>query len=182
MKFGPIETIDKLGRTVVLRNAEVSDAEDLIRFLRITSEETPYLLREPEEICLTRKQEECFIQSRIDSPRELMLVATIDQVHVGNCSLMGIGPFQRYQHRCEVAIALYQEFWGAGIGRLLLEALLRAAKDAGYEQAELEVVSTNLAARTLYQKLGFAQYGHFPNRMKYRDGSYADTDWMMKKL
>ena len=48
----------------------------------------------------------------MDSDRELMLVAVIAGKHIGNCSLMGSGEYRRYQHRCSVAIALYQEYCG----------------------------------------------------------------------
>lgn len=182
MRFGPVEIRDKYGRTVVLRSAERSDADALIRYLKITSGETPFLLREPEEVSLTTEQEERFIQGSIDAERELMLVATIDGEHVGNCSLMSVGACKRYRHRCEVAIALYRKFWGAGIGEIMLRALLDAAKQIGYEQAELQVVSDNAGAIALYKKLGFEKYGSFPNNMKYSDGTYAAADWMMKKL
>ena len=56
------------------------------------------------------------------------------------------------------------------------------AKQAGYEQVELEVISDNVGAIALYKKLGFEKYGSFPNNMKYQDGKYADADWMMKRL
>ena len=182
MRFGPVETKDKYGRTLVLRSAEISDADELIRYLKTTAGETPFLLREPEEVSLTTEQEERFIQGCMDAERELMLVATIDGEHAGNCSLMSIGSCKRLQHRCEVAIALYQKFCGAGIGEIMLRTLLDAAKQLGYEQAELEVVSDNAGAIALYKKLGFEKYGTLPHNMKYRDGSYADADWMMKRL
>ena len=182
MKFGPITVTDKLGREVVLRNAEVSDAEDLIDYLKTTAAETPYLIREPEEITLSVEQEAKFLQMKIDDPRDLMLIATVDGKHVGNCSLMSIGSFHRYQHRCDVAIALYQEYCGSGIGGMMLKTVLEVAKNCGYEQAELEVIDGNKNAIALYKKLGFEEYGRFPNNMKYRDGRYADALWMMKTL
>lgn len=182
MKFGPIECRDKKGRTVILRNAEVSDAEDLIKYLKVTSGETSFLIREPHEICITVEKEENFIKGRIEAERELMLIATIDGEHVGNCSLMSIGSYKRYAHRCEVAIALYQKFCGAGIGEMMLQTVLDAAKQIGYEQAELEVISDNIGAISLYKKLGFEKYGCFPSNMKYDNGQYADADWMMKRL
>lgn len=182
MRFDPIKVNDKLGREVVLRNAEPSDAEALIRYLRRTAGETPFLIREPDEITLTVEQERNFIQSKIDADRELMLIAGIGGRQIGNCSLMSAGRFRRYRHRCEVAIALYQEYCGAGIGRIMLETVLDVAKSCGYEQAELEVIAGNERAIRLYQKLGFREYGRFPDNMKYADGSYADSIWMMKKL
>lgn len=182
MRFEPIEMVDKLGRTVILRNAEVSDADDLIRYLKITTGETPYLIREPDEIFLTHKQEEDFIKKCIDAKRELMLIATIGGEHVGNCSLMSVGSYKRYSHRCEIAIALYQKFCGCGIGKIMMQTVLDLAKGVGYEQAELEVISDNEGAIALYKMLGFEKYGSFPGNMKYADGSYADADWMMKRL
>ena len=50
MEFGEISIKDKLGRTVILRNARPEDSAALIEYLKTTSAETPYLIREPEEI------------------------------------------------------------------------------------------------------------------------------------
>lgn len=86
------------------------------------------------------------------------------------------------RHRCTVGISLYREFWGMGIGTALLEALLSAAGAAGYEQAELEAVSTNEAAVGLYKKLGFDVTGTLPRAFKYKDGTYADFLFMVKSL
>jgi len=182
MKFDAIEMKDKLGRNVVLRSAQSSDAEALIEYLKVTTGETPYLIREPEEVTITLEQEKRFIESKIDAERELMLVATIDGKHIGNCSLMSIAPYKRYAHRCEVAIALYQEYCGCGIGKAMMQTVLDVAKELGYEQAELEVISDNKGAIAMYESLGFEKFGIFPNNMKYSDGTYADAEWMMKRL
>lgn len=182
MKFTAMKFKDKLGRDVILRNAEESDAAVLIDYLKITTAETPYLIREPKEITITIEQEISFIKSKRDAKKELMLVATIDGKHIGNCSLMNIAPYKRYEHRCGLAIALYQEYCGCGIGKVMMQTILDVAKTIGYEQAELEVISDNQRAIALYRKLGFEKYGTFPNNMKYSDGTYANADWMMKKL
>lgn len=182
MKFGPIEVTDKLGRTIVLRNAELTDATALIEYLKVTTSETPFLIREPEEVTLTTEQEEAFIQRCMDDEKGLMLVANMDGEHIGNCSLNGLLPYKRYAHRCDIAIALYQKYCGAGIGKLMMNTVLSIAKEIGYEQAELEVIADNQAAIHLYQKVGFQEYGRFPHNMKYQDGTYADAIWMMKYL
>ena len=182
MIIEPITIKDKLGRDVLLRAAKTEDASDLIKYLKTTSAETPFLIREPDEITITLEKEESFIRDKIDSERELMLLAFVEGKHVGNCSLMSLAPYKRYQHRCEVAIALYKEYWGLGIGKAMLETVLKVAASLGYEQAELEVVAENESAISLYEKLGFKKYGTFPDNMKYPDGSYRDAYWMMKKL
>lgn len=140
------------------------------------------MLREPDEITLSIEQEQDFIKAKKDSENEILLIAEIEGKHIGNCSLMSVGGFRRYRHRCEIAIALYQEYCGLGIGKAMLEMLLDIAKQVGYEQAELEVIANNKSAIALYEKLGFQKYGTFPNNMKYADGSYGDAYWMMKKL
>lgn len=182
MIYGPLKVMDKTGREVVLRSARITDAENLIDYLKITAAETPYLIREPEEVTLLPEQERSFIRRIMDSDRELMLVAIVDGKHAGNCSLMQTGEYARYRHRCDIAIALYQEYCGRGIGKIMMETVLETAKKCGYEQAELEVVADNRNAVLLYEKLGFGKYGCFPHSMKYKDGRYADAYWMMKKL
>lgn len=173
---------DKNGRDILLRSAEEKDAEALLDYMKITAAETPFLLREPDEISLTIEQEQAFIKAKKDSANELLLIAETEGRHIGNASLMSAGGFKRYRHRCEIAIALYQEYCGLGIGKAMLEMVLDIAKKAGYEQAELEVIANNKPAIALYEKLGFQKYGTFPDNMKYADGSCADAYWMMKKL
>lgn len=173
---------DKKGREIILRNAEENDAEKLIDYLKITADETPFLIREPDEITLSIKQEQDFIKIKKESENELLLIAEIGGKHIGNCSLMNIGGYQRYRHRCDISIALYKEYCGLGIGKAMLELVLDIAEKIGYEQAELEVIASNKSAIALYEKLGFKIYGTFPNSMKYRDGSYVDAYWMMKKF
>lgn len=159
-----------------------TDANDLIRYLKVTAGETPFLIREPDEISLTPEQEEHFIEGIVKEPRELMLIGTVAGEHVGNCSLMSLGNYERYAHRCSVAIALYQKYRGLGIGREMLKTVLTVAKQCGYEQAELEVVSTNTPAIRLYESLGFEIWGTQPHSVRYRDGSYADDHFMVKRL
>ena len=84
MIFKPLKVIDKTGYEVILRNAEITDSENLLRYLKVTTSETPYLIREPDEVTLTLEQEQNFIQRIMDSDRELLLVAIIDGKHIGN--------------------------------------------------------------------------------------------------
>ena len=94
MKIEPIEIKDKLGRTIVLRNAIPDDANDLIRYLEVISAETPYLIREPDEITITHEQEVSFINNCLTSNKSLMLIATLNGKYIGNCSLSPIGNYK----------------------------------------------------------------------------------------
>lgn len=175
------EIKDLNGKELLIRNATEADAEMLIDYLKITCGETRYLIKEPEEITLTLEQEYEFINGNNNSEGNLLLLGFLDGEYVGNCSLMG-KKLMRYKHRASVGIALFLKYTNLGIGRVMLEKLIAVAKEKGLEQLELEVAADNARAIHLYESLGFEICGTFPNNMKFKDGTYMDCHWMMKKL
>lgn len=172
----------KNGKTCLLRRPEERDAEILLDYLKTTSAETPYMIWEPEEVRISVEEEAEFIRKKREDPKALMLSAFVNGELAGCSSFAGTSARSRTQHRCTVSISLYREFWGQGIGTALMHEILIAAKTAGYEQAELTVVSTNTPAVALYKKLGFETTGTLPHASKYRDGTYADFLFMVKPL
>lgn len=60
-------------------------------------------------------------------------------------------------------IALLTEYHGRGLGSLLLEHLILAAKVLGAVSMTLEVRPSNKAARKLYSRRGFVERGIRPN-------------------
>ena len=70
----------------------------------------------------------------------------------------------------------------SSIGTAMFGEMIRMARERGVMQLELEVIEGNDKARALYEKLGFEEFGHFPDNLKYADGTYADSFWMMRKL
>lgn len=164
-----------------LRSPELNDAELLLNYLKITCKETRFLVKEPEEIQFTVEDEKKYIENSIYSKTSVDLLGFIDGEHVGNCSLRGFYE-SRMKHRVSLGIALYQKYTNMGIGRVMIEELINIAKDCGFEQIELEVNVDNKNAIHLYESMGFKIYGTFPNNLKFKDGSYIDVYWMMKKL
>ena len=182
MEYPPKEIMLKNGRTCVIRRAEAVDAGEIVKYLKTTSGETRYMVREPEEIDMTVEEEREFLQEMAGRERELMLCAEVDRRHAGCCSFSPVSERGRLRHRCAVGMSVYRVFWGVGIGTALLSEALAAARTAGYEQAELDVASTNAPAIAVYEKLGFETVGTIPRAQKYQDGSYADFLLMVKSL
>ena len=174
MEYAEKRVVLKNGMTCAIRRPEATDAEELLRYQKETSGETPYLVTGPEDIDWTAERQIRRIESWNSAPDRLRLVAEIDGALAGAAS--------RVRHRCSVDITLYQKFCGIGVGTLLLGELLSAASAAGYEQAELDVVSSNAPATGLYRKMGFEAVGTIPHALKYADGSYADFLLMVKSL
>lgn len=69
---------------------------------------------------------------------------------------------------------------GSGIGRLLVEAIIRHARQH-VELLQLFVVSDNAPARRLYRSLGFEEYGIERHATKYH-GQYHDDVLMALPL
>ena len=182
MEYASREVLIKNGKMCVIRRAEEADAEMMLEYLRATSGETPYMLREPEEVRTDLEEERELLRRAAEDPRWLMLLAFVDGEFAGSCSFAAVSERSRARHRCTAGISLYRAFWDMGIGTALLEELLEEAEAAGYEQAELDVVSVNERAVRLYKRLGFETVGTVPHAFKYADGSYADFLFMVKKL
>ena len=53
-----------------------------------------------------------------------------------------------------LAISLYQEYWGFGIGTAMMKEILTLLKSHGYNQVSLSVQKANYAAK-MYLKIGF---------------------------
>ncbi|MEK3724771.1 GNAT family N-acetyltransferase [Paenibacillus sp. FSL H8-0034] len=80
------------------------------------------------------------------------------------------------------AMYVCPEFRGQRIGYALLTELIEQAKQCpGLEQINLTVVSTNHAAKKLYESVGFTTYGTERNAMKSH-GQYSDDDLMVIRL
>ena len=182
MEYSSKEIRLKNGKTCLLRLAEDSDAEMLLEYLKVTSAETPYMAREPEEVRTSVEEEVEFIRKNRENPRALHLLAFVDGKFAGSCSFAPTSERIRLHHRCNMGISLYRESWGQGVGTALLGEITAGAKAAGFEQMELDVVSTNAPAIALYKKMGFETTGTIPHAFKYRDGSYADFLFMVKDL
>ncbi len=89
----------------------------------------------------------------------------------------------RSSHIANAAYMIKETHRGQGIGTLLIKASLCIAKDLGFQALQFNMVlSQNIAAIKLYQKLGFNMIGAIPEAVQNPDGSYQNGYVMHRKL
>ena len=89
---------------------------------------------------------------------------------------------RKVAHRARFGISILKEYWGVGIGRVLMESCIDCARRVGYTQLELEVVADNERAVSLYRCAGFEEYGRNPRGYRSADAGYQELMYMRLEL
>lgn len=126
--------------------------------------------------CFSCPWSEKAIQSELSNPLSIWIVATDgDKVvgYVGSQSVMGEADMMN--------IAVDPLFRRRGIGRMLVEFLVRCLKDINVYCLTLEVRASNIAAITLYDSMQFKQVGRRPNYYSYpkEDALILRKEWQL---
>ena len=172
----------KDGRACLLRSGVKADGQAELDIFRLTHEQTDYLLTYTDEITFTAEEEGEFLQKKADSDNEIEILAVVDGKVVGTAGIEQLSPKAKLRHRCDFGISVDQAYWGLGIGRALTEACIECAKEAGYEQIELEVVADNERAVAMYRRAGYVEYGRNPRSFKSRLSDYQEVVHMRMEL
>ena len=172
------------GRPYLIREAEKSDAAQLLAHARTILAEPYWSITEPHEFRLSVAQEEAWIEDFQTRPHSIILVADIGNHSqpqiIGVVNLMGQTRF-RMRHRGRLGIGVQVPYRGQGIGEALLHALLEwAANEPELERVELSVFAHNQRALNLYRKLGFEEESRALRAFKLADGSYYDDVQMVR--
>ena len=116
------------------------------------------------------------------SPENIIFVAEEDAKFVGMAGVVR-NTMPKIQHVAFIwGVYAIPNQRGKGLGRQLMERAIAQAKAwSGVRQINLTVVATNTTARTLYQKLGFWEWGLEPTAL-FVDGTYYDEAHMTLRL
>jgi RimJ/RimL family protein N-acetyltransferase len=172
----------RTGETWVLRNPEADDTAAVLAHMRLTSEETDNMVRYPDEITLSEESERTVLQRIADSPDEIMIAAFLNGTLAANGGFGPVLPCEKAHHRASFGISVQQAYWGRGLGSAILAGILESARQAGYRQVELDVVSGNDRAIALYRKFGFETYGTLEHGYLLRDGTWQTLQFMVCHL
>ena len=170
------------GVELLVRNAVASDARALRDIMQRTHAETDYLLSYPDEQSVDDEQEARSLAETERSDNEVELVAVVNGKIVGSAGVTAVGSRRKVAHRARFGISVLQEYWGMGIGRVLMDACIDSARRAGYGELELEVVADNERAVSLYRRAGFEEYGRNPRGYRSAASGYQELVHMRLEL
>jgi putative acetyltransferase len=112
------------------------------------------------------EQELTSLPGDYQAPRGALLLAWVDDDVAGCCALRPIDNVD-YVNAAEMKrLYVRKAFRRFGLGRMLAEAILDAARMGGYSTVLLDTLDDMEAARTLYEDLGFEEippYYHNPH-------------------
>lgn len=154
---------------ITIRRAEIYDAKDLAHII-LESWRSTYSDLIPEEeikryLDLERRRNQF---ERFISQGEIVLIGFIDNKP---CGLAFANPDN--DEGLEVCGSIYsmytlEESWGMGLGKALMDNVIRELREAGCRKVLLWVYEENPRARKFYEKCGFSYDGkskesHFSN-------------------
>lgn len=141
------------GRTVTLRPVRRDDDSLERDFIRRLSDETRYLrfqkwVRSPSDRLI-------HFLTEVDYERHLALVATSERD--GRQEVVGEARYVADAERanCDLGIVVADDWQKSGLAGVLMEALMRAARERGVKRMEGQVLATNRPMLRFVRALGF---------------------------
>ena len=176
------EIILKNGKAAVLRNGDAADGAAVFEVFHKSHAETDFLLTYPDENSYDKEREAAFLEEKTKSQNEIEIVAVVGGRIVGTAGIEQVGAKFKVAHRAEFGVSVLREYWGLGLGSALTAACIKCAKDAGYEQLELNAVADNERALSMYKRAGFVEFGRNTKGFRSRSGKYQELVYMLLEL
>lgn len=168
---------DRLGREIVIRPAEATDAAGLLRLSNEIRAEGVYYVAEEPRLSV----EEYAEYLRLLDPDRNLVLAALDGTRVVGTTTVIAGYLRKTSHVAEIGIGIAADHRAAGLGRAMLTTAADWAYQRGLVRLELSVFASNERALALYRQLGFSEEGR--RRAKYLiDGRYVDEIIMGRLL
>ena len=129
---------------------------------KMTCQDIPALLEVETDVFTTTWSEQAFLDEYNNPLTTYLLICEQQQV-------IGYAGFWLVVHEAQITnVAVKQNWQGLGLGRELMQALIKEARKQKAQSISLEVRASNLVAQNLYTSLGFQEVG-------IRPGYYLDN-------
>ena len=171
----------KDGRELLIREAAVEDARTVLDYVEGRSGESDFLTFGPGEFEISEAEEVDFLRKCRESDNQLYMLGLIDDTVVSTLSFSA-GHRSRVRHSGEFGMTVRKQYWGLGIGSLMLEILIDWARDTRIvKKLNLRVRTDNHRAIRLYEHRGFVKEGTIRKEIRFND-TYFDLHWMGLEL
>lgn len=173
-KIDPLEVTLKSGKSVLIRQADLNDAEQLLNCIRTFIPQSDYIPKLEQEFIWSIEQGKEWIHSFLIYDNSLLLVAEFDAEIIGNIDLTG-SRRKIMEHTAVIGMGMLSEWRNSGLGTALLSSAIKWAKqNPVLELLWLQVYTKNELAMSLYQKMGFQENGIIKDFFKH-GGEYFDN-------
>ena len=131
---------------LLIREAEVEDAAELVSFLNRVSVETDFTSLDRNGILMTDTEMELFLDKQAHSENQITLLALLNDEIAGLVNITA-DQRKRVRHIGDLFIVIGQKYWNNGLGSLLLEEVVEWAQASGIlRRLQLTVQTRNQAA------------------------------------
>ncbi len=165
---------------IVIREAEIDDAEEMISYLNIVGGESDHLMHGAHGFQVPVEAVKRRIQASHDADNSIILIVLAGEKIIARAELYGY-PEARLHHNAKFSISVRKDYWNRKIGTMLMTKILERARNMNLRNIELEVVADNQAAIALYRKMGFSDVGIYKNYW-FANNVYRDAIIMQKRL
>lgn len=166
--------------SLMIERAKPKDAKELLELMKKIGSESDNVTFGSDGLPFTIEEEENFLKSREESLLSPFFVARYNGKIIGTANL-DVVDRDRLRHRGEIGVSVLKQYWGQGIGTLLLRELIKYAMFHEIEILTLNVRCDNERAIGLYKKFNFQKTGTLIGAMKI-NGELIDCDIMILKV
>ena len=172
----------KKGRIVEIVEPTMELLDKFLEFSNKLAKEDTFLTFYPAKLYTLEEERKC-LSDNIDQVKNgsgLFYWVIFNNQVIGTVDIRR-GNSVRNWHVGKVGLMIDQDFRGDGLGKFLMKFILEKAKKAGMKTASLTVFSDNDIAISLYNKLGFKEWGRLPDGL-YRKKKFSDAVKMYLEL
>lgn len=167
---------------LTIRYPVMDDIHQTLDYINALSKEQTFIRHQGERISL--KEETIFLRSQLEKVQNktgVILFAFLDNTLVGICNIECKNMTESHQGVLGISIAA--NFRGLGIGKFLMKNTINEARKrlSQLRMISLGIFEGNTVAKTMYEQLGFKEYGRLPNGIHYKN-SYIDHILMYKTI
>ncbi len=158
----------KNGESLIIEQAHVEDAAEVVSYLNRVSAETEFLSFGANEFGVSIDEEKKTIADLDGGRFNFMLIGRVN-AQIVSVVTINRGKRPRLRHAGVFGISVLQTHWGVGVGKVMCSEMIAEARRLGLTKIDLSVSQDNPKAIRLYEGLGFVREGVIVRGMKIGD-------------